>query len=812
MRRALCCLALAFAACQPAVGPSAFVCTQSADCSPGWFCAQDNHCHDDTRADPLACAADTDCGAGWHCGKEKICYDLEAVVDLAPCRRDAGLNVDCGPRFRCGIDDQCHPVWDAGAIPCAYEADFADCTNGWRCSFTQRCLDPAAEALEPYSRQLSEAVLISNILPAAEITAVSAGDSDAGAVATLDDAGLTLFRRIRKEGAMVGPPSTLEDFTGHTFTVTRFSLTGTITPPITTTNELVTFFQNGVLSRARFDGGLWVVKAADGGTLTNAPGAGQRTVFELRPLSGEGLAAFRTDGGGYWTISADAGASWVNRPALVDVLELPSAPGSTCALVGYRTPTSVHFDAVGTSCGSQQLDVSSYSRGSLQVGLGNLIASFEVPPGAPMDPSGPTSVLHFFSPPAVDESCKGICAGGYVEQLWPHLAATGEKRAELLCSPFDGGIDDRWWSLVEISDFRCLEQPVDRLGRQFLAGHLSHPNGPANSGNYSRYQANFSSGNGQAWVMGPGGSNSFLDSESWFLDRPPLAVGVFTIGVFPDGGLNQVVLSSTRSTTGALTPAGFLAESQQLGIVAGIITPGGLVGFTTRGELNYPLTGRILARVSLSPFPKEAEQHVIVAPRAGGGDEWIVSVDDQLFTGTVATTGRVVELVPAARPAPGFPIISLTASSQAVAFGDTVEFYAATRSSVYRLHLDRLNRWHADTITLATDTDLVEVWTTPSNRLRVGDRVGRIFSLPSGLLLARARAQPVEDFLTVCGRDVALFTDDAWVLGPAVDGIAAWEPLRLTPDLFKGGRLFEVVDGFLVFGARGDVQKVNCTP
>ena len=74
------------------------------------------------------------------------------------------------------------------------------------------------------------------------------------------------------------------------------------------------------------------------------------------------------------------------------------------------------------------------------------------------------------------------------------------------------------------------------------------------------------------------------------------------------------------------------------------------------------------------------------------------------------------------------------------------------------------------------------------------------------------RGLNAEDFLTTCGRDVALFTDDAYVLGPAVDGKAEWLPLGLIRNQFKGGRLFEIDDGVLAFGARGEVQRVHCSP
>lgn len=738
------------------------------------------------------------------------------MADQDPCRRDETAdNGDCGDQLRCGVDERCHPLFDAGAIACSYEADFADCTNGWRCSFNGVCLDPAEEALEPWTRQLTSPQLIRTLLPAVEIAAMSRGDTKVASIATLDDAGvLQLFRRVERNGVN-GLPQRAEDFTGHTLEVTRFPLPGVISAPIGATNEGAVFFHDGLLLSASIDGGSWLIRTSDGGVLSNRSDAGQHSVSELRPLSEDRFAAFRPDGGGYWAILPfDGGASWVPQPGLVEVLDYPvAANGKVCVLEGVALDGSVVFNVTGQSCpGFAPISATNYQPGKLQVGLANTGLGLISLYSTVSDPTGTRDVVTFvpYLEPVV--SCSNACGeGAKIEQLWPAQTASGALKAELLCQPFDGGVSDRWWAVIDPSGFRCIEQRVDRQSRKFLDARLDHPRPSSRSGGYARYQANFATGNGQAWLKGEAG-NSFLQAESWFVDRPPLALGVFTIGVLPDGGLNRVTLSSTGNTTAALTSAGFLAESQPLGIVAGVITRAGLVGFTTSGELQLPLDGRVLARVSLFPFPQEADQQAIVAPRPGGAQEWVVSVNDQIFTGTASNSGRVVDLLPAARPAPGFPIISMAAASQSVPGGETVEFYAATRSNVFRVYLDGLNRWRFDEISLGTNSDFVKVWMTQRNRARVGDRAGNVFSLPSGLALAHGLTRPAEDFLSTCGRDIALFSDDAYALGPADGGRAEWRPLGLTPDLFEGGRMFEVDDGFLVFGARGEVQRVSCTP
>ena len=103
---------------------------------------------------------------------------------------------------------------------------------------------------------------------------------------------------------------------------------------------------------------------------------------------------------------------------------------------------------------------------------------------------------------------------------------------------------------------------------------------------------------------------------------------------------------------------------------------------------------------------------------------------------------------------------------------------------------------------------------TQSNRARVGDRAGNVFSLPSGLALAHGLARPAEDFLSTCGRDIALFSDDAYALGPADGGIAEWQPLR--PELVvevaydhMEGRRFRHTAQFRRW--RTDKKPADCT-
>lgn len=331
------------------------------------------------------------------------------------------------------------------------------------------------------------------------------------------------------------------------------------------------------------------------------------------------------------------------------------------------------------------------------------------------------------------------------------------------------------------------------------------------SGLYGRYQPNFVTGNGQAWA-GTYADNTFAGATPWFVDRPPLAMGEFKLPPLPDGGAKSAILASGGNTTAVLTKNGFVAQRQDVGIVDAFSFQGGLLGLTNAGELEAPLEGTVYARVDLDPFPSQAELHVVSAPRADGGSEWVVSVDDQVFAGTRTYDGRIVSLVAAARPAPGFSIISLAAPLDH-AGPDQAEFYAATRVSVFRVHLDALNRWRVDELKLGTDADFLEVWVTPGRRVRAADRSGAVYSLPRGLQLARKLpGAAAQDYLTTCGRDFMLTATDAYVLGAADAGIAQWEPQGLTPDSFVTGRMFAINNGLIVFGSRGEAQRINCLP
>jgi hypothetical protein len=834
MKRALW-LGLALVACKPPVDPGPFLCGQKSDCSPSWFCGHDKHCHDESVGEALDCGEDGICGSDWHCGPRQVCYDREVDNEGRSCRRtksnaDSGFaGGDCGDLFRCGVDGLCHPGVDAGAIPCSYAADFADCTDGWRCSFNGVCLDPAGEALQPYSRQFAAPQLIRNALGASATSSVSEASQKAMTVAMLDDGGLRLVQRLLKPSSM-GQPSAPDDFSQHVFVTTQLSTTGTVSAPLVAGIAMATFFENGFVARAGVGSPSVNLVTTDGGTLRKAPGAGTRTVSELRALSGEWVAAFAPLAAGYWIIPPqDGGAFWVDVDAglgLLDVLELPNKNlEPPCALVvtvasdggfpnvvrsgvsgGPPCPVLPDFPAPGYSAGRVQVGL---RPGQVPVPLASV--NYTLPTGS----SQSTDVLGFavsdFSTVETSPGCFNACGSeARVSQFWPYEPLPFQFRAEILCEPTgDAGVTARWWAVVDPTTFQCVEQRIDRRARRFLDTHTNHAAAPSRNGAYARYEPNFVTGNGQVW-LGQQGANSFEEAEPWFIDRPPLAMGDFTVGFLPDGGPIRVILSSGGTSTAVLTKDGFVSDPQALGIVDGILAPTGIVGFTSHGELVIPLDGRVLARVSQFPFPEQADQHAILVPRPNGA-EWVVSVNDQLFTGTFAGTGRVVDLLPAALPNAGFPIVSIVAANTYKPGAATVDFYAATRSGVYRVYLDPFNRWRVDEIRIDSSASFVKVWMTSTNRARAGDAAGNVFSLPSGLLLAHGLATPAQDFLSTCGRDIGLFADDAYALGPADGGVASWQPLGLIRDALEGGRLFQIDDGVLAFSARGDAQHIVCS-
>ena len=113
---------------------------------------------------------------------------------------------------------------------------------------------------------------------------------------------------------------------------------------------------------------------------------------------------------------------------------------------------------------------------------------------------------------------------------------------------------------------------------------------------------------------------------------------------------------------------------------------------------------------------------------------------------------------------------------------------------------------------LGSSADFVKVWVT-RNRARVGDSSGAIYSLPSGLLLARPPpdAGTAVDFAQACNSDLLLMDPGGgFVLQPPQLGVAAWKTVGLIADSFEGGRVHAARDRAFFFGATGDAQQVQC--
>jgi hypothetical protein len=402
--------------------------------------------------------------------------------------------------------------------------------------------------------------------------------------------------------------------------------------------------------------------------------------------------------------------------------------------------------------------------------------------------------------------CSRICGSGRLEEFWPFEEQPGVLSSEVHCGVSDGG-SDRWWTVYDVSDQgRCDERGIDYRTTHYTEARPLNPSSAVRGGLFTRYQANFATGNGQAWVGTSPSANNLGLAEPWFMDRPPVALEELNTG-------NAiVVVLIAGSMVGQLTPAGFITQNQDMGIAAVVQEQGAL--FTTKGELisifDQQLKGKVAATI-----PEKAELHLVLADHANGDREWVASVDDQLFATPVRKDGRLATLLPIVRPSPGSIILGMSARHVP---GREPELYAFTRASVFRVYLDSNNRWRSTEVKLGSTADLLKVWVTPDNRARVGDATGSVYSLPSGLLLAAPpkvavdRGEAAQDFVHACGRDLVLFETEGYLLGAPTQGVAGWSALGLKPDSFKGGRMFATSHGMFVFGAQGDGQKLNCTP
>src|SRR5207253_810796 len=113
-------------------------------------------------------------------------------------------------------------------------------------------------------------------------------------------------------------------------------------------------------------------------------------------------------------------------------------------------------------------------------------------------------------------------------------------------------------------------------------------------------------------------------------------------------------------------------------------------------------------------FPSSPEAHLIVVNRSEGGAarEWVVSVDDQIFAAQPLDDGTPIVLPVIATPAAGFPVIAMAALQPQLGDPIKAQFFAATRSKIFRLFLDPLEHWQVDEVNVRAVDDFVRFWVT----------------------------------------------------------------------------------------------------
>ncbi len=177
----------------------------SYDCAPTWLCGLDNTCFDPAVPYPRPCERDdfedsgvaVECALNWKCGLDGVCYDSTiaearqcraaldrdggnldcfpgwrcsattgscfnpALPEARPCDRATflatGLAPECARGWRCGLDDVCYALADAGTHACARSLEAtdgglavgSDCAPGWRCGIQDVCQDRSVGAPYP---------------------------------------------------------------------------------------------------------------------------------------------------------------------------------------------------------------------------------------------------------------------------------------------------------------------------------------------------------------------------------------------------------------------------------------------------------------------------------------------------------------------------------------------------------------------------------------------------------------------------------------------------------------------------------------
>ncbi len=847
--------------CHDTAVAAPYLCETSDDCEQGWHCGAGGRCYDRLDAGAVPCRSDVDdCAPGWRCGLEGVCLDTA----VAGAHRCAGDN-DCTQGWRCGVDGRCvDPAPEAlpthdiplGSVERVSPKLFAQAPS--HVAFTLPYQESALPLPDggtpqgvpfngrPYRSiayaidgQLGFVTGLGNDGPTAGWLVHPTPPGDAGRIAA--DAGLAASgNRVyvlsnglsELEYPLDGGLPALRSLTSGGTPVSADALrlsqgTSTLLACFGPEQSSVFYHRPGAPNAIQASPPLLL----DGGTARVYDMAG----FDV---AGEQCLVAATDHGLFISTAATA----LEPPGNWSNWFLHRLHNTRCG--PSNEPTMLYARSFRTSA-SGLLAVEGWVGGGLSspppvgdavvltlVDVAGMVAAQHCDRSNMSDLCRPAWQLD--APLARDcRACPGTA------RLVDYRPVRDERGAgfEVRCQASATSSVVQTYRLLARHGGGCEREELSSDSVLFSEATLAQTSAPQLFGHAGR--------SGELWF-----GEQPSTAKPVLFDRKAEGIAELLFDA-PDGGLSIPVVF-TDSLVGF--------ENDQIGLAAqDVDVERGLVPLAAvHGTVRWVVMGNrslvqlrsdptvpesegleVFGRVDTTPDRFKTPVRATLAPRATGGVQLLVSAHDTLYAapvpdprhspkGTIdiADAGQTV-LLQRLTPAPTSPILSLAAVPPMAFDGGTslMSAYALTGTALYSVRAETETRWRATEL-LLPDGDALEVWADGA-KARVGLRDGKVFSLPSRVLLAPPVPDEtsVADFAHLCGQTYALAKGGLYRLKPSQDGsgVGSWVKESLAggflagpvPDGLDRGSLIPLRDTLYVFTGRGAATRVkpaSCPP
>ncbi|MHB8872255.1 MAG: hypothetical protein ACYC8T_01080 [Myxococcaceae bacterium] len=821
-------------------------------CPEGWRCGLEDTCHDRSLPGPYLCATNEDCEAQWHCGKARRCYD-RADAGAIDCRPE--VSEDCSDGWRCGLNESCHDRSVGADYPCHDDLDCeqdwrCDLLVG-RCVDSRA---DALRDLENGPLRQTRISPLLPALPDrfAASDYFTLDDEDAGIYAPwtksfsyVTDGGLTFlfdvwqdmdvnFMQVVKPPLLAGAVHGLANYQAQAYLlddlgVWRYShsLDGGRSERLASPG-----FAPKQLRIARGDEGssaitpaqvvafdehrLAFFDPADGGwAMVPLPGSGARLLDLIETRYSSSYPQ-------HFIASTAAGLYWARRDetGFLDGM-VPGEP----LWVPLTFPGFSH-QACGTAgdAGYRALRVHADYYWLLQ-----LVTELAPHPG---DDGTPELIAHEYNEPYSSPPPAACGDAGWTELAPPTKAC---RKGERLLDFHPSSMSD------EIAQTRCRYRTADGgegersylITRQADGGFAPIPatladdpyGAPVNARTTPSYagqaRASFADEYGRFWYGPSDNDRTFADVEVLPV-APERVVGgesdllvltqtvydglqaSYTYELDPPVGLtwsgydHQQLCASVRGK-----PSWVARTHYALDADGGVLVPGPppveilpLSQVLSDPDVVGPVTLSSTGQLGGQPCGIGSPTSVMAVSAAlpDGGTELLVAGNDTVWAGDITPVlasldaGRLVldaKLV----PSPRIRIDDLAALAPDPDGGELLGGYVLAQQRLFRFSAANETRWRADEVTLPAG-DPMSLW-ADGRAGRVGYRDGRVYSLPSRVLIAPPLALPGGlgvQFGTACARVYAAAPDGLYRLDKTPDaGVGAWKPVKL--DLAAPGAL-----------------------